>query len=316
MSHFNVGVFIPRRHISIESLDETLIRDDIHDYLETVMEPYEEQPDLEGPYVLEHDRTKEFINAYLTQSVQIIQKPDGSYLNNIPDEETYKKITFVVPQEDIPRLKSQNRMVSFANYLIGFNIPFTEETGRRALKDGYLIKAVPAYLHEDLYHFLLTTYFDDETQLPVILYDYDDIYPAPDFIRVNQLNNTSLFSKWENEPPIEEDFHGFEIISVYNDNAYWDYWLINKRYTIPLKDGTESAITKVKYVSPQYKDGSLYFPFAFIDTNGEWYHPGRMGWFGQDDSTEKSREEYIQLFQRTLQNAEPEDIYVQLDCHI
>ena len=60
---------------------------------------------------------------------------------------------------------------------------------------------------------------------------------------------------------------------------------------------------------------SRVIPYAFITPDGEWIAPGEMGWFGLDNATSDSWNEYVKKFDDFVKNAP--DCYVTFaDLHI
>ena len=57
-------------------------------------------------------------------------------------------------------------------------------------------------------------------------------------------------------------------------------------------------------------------PYAFVDKN-DWYEPGKMGWFGCDDATKESIEDYTAFAETYFTDpANQEKYIVWVDCHI
>ena len=61
---------------------------------------------------------------------------------------------------------------------------------------------------------------------------------------------------------------------------------------------------------------SSNIPYAFVDANG-WYEKGQMGWFGCDNATQKSIEDYTEFAEKYFTAEENQNKYiVWVDCHI
>ena len=87
-------------------------------------------------------------------------------------------------------------------------------------------------------------------------------------------------------------FGGFRL---YNDKYYFD------RYG-----------TCENYIKAQ----SSNIPYAFVDANG-WYEKGQMGWWGCDNATQKSIEDYTEFAEKYFTAEENQNKYiVWVDCHI
>ncbi|MGG5344003.1 hypothetical protein [Enterococcus sp. AZ192] len=73
----------------------------------------------------------------------------------------------------------------------------------------------------------------------------------------------------------------------------------------------ETYGTKEKYAM----DVAEFSTFAMVLPDGKWTEKGEMGWFGIDDSTSESRQEYKQTFKEILETKS--DYYITIvDCHI
>lgn len=57
-------------------------------------------------------------------------------------------------------------------------------------------------------------------------------------------------------------------------------------------------------------------PYAFVDANG-WYEKGQMGWWGCDNATQESIEDYTKFAEKYFTAEENQNKYiVWVDCHI
>ena len=57
-------------------------------------------------------------------------------------------------------------------------------------------------------------------------------------------------------------------------------------------------------------------PYAFVDANG-WYEKGQMGWWGCDNATQESIEDYTEFAEKYFTAEENQNKYiVWVDCHI
>lgn len=57
-------------------------------------------------------------------------------------------------------------------------------------------------------------------------------------------------------------------------------------------------------------------PYAFVDANG-WYEKGQMGWWGCDNATQESIEDYTEFAEKYFTAKENQNKYiVWVDCHI
>lgn len=61
---------------------------------------------------------------------------------------------------------------------------------------------------------------------------------------------------------------------------------------------------------------SSNIPYAFVDANG-WYEKGQMGWWGMDNATQESIEDYTEFAEKYFTAEENQNKYiVWVDCHI
>ena len=72
--------------------------------------------------------------------------------------------------------------------------------------------------------------------------------------------------------------------------------------------------TKENYIM---KENTFYTHDLLDGINDEWYTMGDMGWFGCDNSTRESFEEYLRDFYEIIQRPEYQDYwFCVVDCHI
>lgn len=131
----------------------------------------------------------------------------------------------------------------------------------------------------------------------------DNVVQIKDFKLYNDLDDDTIalykraWNSFESKSALSEEdskaiFGGFRL---YNDKYYLD------------KYGTCENYIKAM---------STNIPFAFVDANG-WYEKGRMGWFGFDNATQESIEEYTAFAEKYFTAEENQNKYiVWVDCHI
>lgn len=124
-----------------------------------------------------------------------------------------------------------------------------------------------------------------------------------DFKLYNDLNDNTLAlckKAWDSfegqyeltEEEEEEIFGGFRL---YNDKYYLDRYGSYENY--------------IKAISSN-------IPYAFVDANG-WYEKGQMGWWGMDNATSESIEDYTEFAEKYFTAEENQNKYiVWVDCHI
>ena len=109
--------------------------------------------------------------------------------------------------------------------------------------------------------------------------------------------------------------------NIEKDKRRWEIFIDKK----PLKEGEErpNPFYSEDYYKQRYKDAndfatrrSRFRTFAFVTPDGEWNEPGKMGWQKIDTSTPDSQEKYNEMFEKYLNEADPEWTITIVDCHI
>jgi hypothetical protein len=105
--------------------------------------------------------------------------------------------------------------------------------------------------------------------------------------------------------------------SQYNPNSKWDWYEIGGRWNGYLTDNgyednllANNSLT-VKEMLDKFEEKNGIF--AFINSNGKWYEEGVMGWWGI--STE-NKPDWEQILKKLLEEEDPENFVVCIDCHI
>lgn len=70
--------------------------------------------------------------------------------------------------------------------------------------------------------------------------------------------------------------------------------------------------TKENYARTQSK----FSTYAVVMPDGEWYEPGKMGWFGISGASADSNREWDKNYHKFLEEADPNWIITIVDCHI
>lgn len=78
-------------------------------------------------------------------------------------------------------------------------------------------------------------------------------------------------------------------------------------------DVEEFQVSRDEYV--QRARERAIAPFAYV-RDGEWFAPGKMGWFGMSDETELSKIDFIRHFNEVLDELPDNEILTAVDCHI
>lgn len=101
----------------------------------------------------------------------------------------------------------------------------------------------------------------------------------------------------------------------YNPQSKWDWWTIGGRWSgelLPQKDGVWVDACRIKDLDLD----NMGITWAILTKDGEWWEPGRMGWFGMDNATELSKLEYNSKYAEYIATLNPADILVVVDVHI
>ena len=93
----------------------------------------------------------------------------------------------------------------------------------------------------------------------------------------------------------------------------------------PLKDGEEKPFNmyKKEYYIERYgtkenyaRIESQFSTYAVVIPDGEWYEPGKMGWFGISCASPEKHREWDENYHKFLEEADPNWIITIVDCHI
>ena len=93
---------------------------------------------------------------------------------------------------------------------------------------------------------------------------------------------------------------------TYNPKSKWDWYEIGGRYS----DVIDGNIELVKNLP---KD---FVTYAFVDLDGNWHEPGRMGWFGVSSATEEELKKFYDNYYDNFLNGHEDCFIVIVDCHI
>lgn len=100
------------------------------------------------------------------------------------------------------------------------------------------------------------------------------------------------------------------LLSNYNPNSKWDWWVIGGRYSGVLKGKNSMLLSDLNI-------DDIETPYAFIEPNGNWNQQGQVGWFGIS-TNEMNYDEWDRQFKdylKSLSNNKDLAITV-VDCHI
>ena len=108
------------------------------------------------------------------------------------------------------------------------------------------------------------------------------------------------------------------ILSNYNPKSKWDWYTVGGRWSggIPMKTNTKLEIKSCNECKVSQVDmDKIGTPYAYVDTNGNWYGRGEMGWFGAS-SNDKDEKSWNDEFKRFINNQKKSTIVTLVDCHI
>jgi hypothetical protein len=134
----------------------------------------------------------------------------------------------------------------------------------------------------------------------------------------------AVMHDWTGEPAAVVD-GVLGVMSSYNPLSKWDYWT---PVELPTVDGTtkvsvtkgELDLAKICGEAPadHTPDGvrNAALRVYAVLAEGVWREPGRVGWFGSSDATDRSRAEFNDWYAK-LWSALPDETPLTLvDCHI
>lgn len=110
---------------------------------------------------------------------------------------------------------------------------------------------------------------------------------------------------------------------IYDD----DHDELVKRWDELVETDFAGSMYKPEYLKSYYKDAEHYakfnsvkecVPYAVVTPDGEWHAPGNVGWFGTDDATTESMDEFLDTFEEVCVKPYIDGEYrvYTLDCHI
>ena len=133
--------------------------------------------------------------------------------------------------------------------------------------------------------------------------DGENVVQIKDFKLYDDLddNTIALYKRaWDS-------FEGKSELSEEDSNAIFGrFRLYNDKYYLDRYGTCENYI----------KAMSSNIPYAFVDANG-WYEKGQMGYWGMDNATQESIEDYTEFAEKYFTAKENQNKYiVWVDCHI
>lgn len=151
---------------------------------------------------------------------------------------------------------------------------------------------------------------------------------------LSRYNNMTPDEYWDAEYSkswYNKDENG-NIISTYNPNSKWDWYVIGGRWDGLYLDNYKSSdngfnfdsmhhtiknnIQTIKEYKERFnKDNDKYSMFAYINENGDWLERGNMGWWGMVNN-EKDKNDYNESINKFLNEQDDNNYIINLDCHI
>lgn len=104
-----------------------------------------------------------------------------------------------------------------------------------------------------------------------------------------------------------DSFEGkYELSEDEENKIFGEFRMWNDKYYLDRYGTCENYIKAI----------SSNIPYAFVDANG-WYEKGQMGWWGCDNATQESIEDYTEFAEKYFTAEENQNKYiVWVDCHI
>jgi hypothetical protein len=216
--------------------------------------------------------------------------------------------------------KTKAQLIEEAKQLVPIIKKHIEEDPKYQIVNTYREKILAAVTDEDFYQ---------------AMYDEDCEYDEEG----NQLTTYNPNSKWDwyqigGRFRHEEDSVQIKNFKLYDEmdeetkrkyHQVWENFLIGVKNPEELEKDVfgDFRLWKDQYYIDRYgtcdnwiKQVNSNIPYAFVDKNG-WYEKGKMGWFGCDDATKESIEDYTAFAEAYFADpANQEKYIVWVDCHI
>lgn len=220
-----------------------------------------------------------------------------------------------------PRIyKTKAQIIEEAKQLVSIIKKNIEKDPKYQIVNTYREKILAAVTDEDFYQ---------------AMYDEDCEYDEEG----NQLTTYNPKSKWDWYQVGGRFKYGEDSIQIKNFKLYdemdeetkrkyhrvWENFLIGVKNPEELEKEVfgEFRLWKDQYYIDRYgtcenwiKQVNSNLPYAFVDKNG-WYEKGKMGWFGCDDATTESINDYTAFAEAYFSDPSNQEKWiVWVDCHI
>lgn len=98
----------------------------------------------------------------------------------------------------------------------------------------------------------------------------------------------------------------------------------NKKRLVPYEEFLKKAYYSEEYLKSKYPTEEEYIrnftkfsTYAVLTPDGEWYEPGKMGWWGISSATADEEKEFENNYEENfIKSADPEWELTIVDCHI
>lgn len=101
------------------------------------------------------------------------------------------------------------------------------------------------------------------------------------------------------------------VLSTYNPNSEWDWWVIGGRWSNDLLHQGEFLENQAALKECEVVDT----PFCFIDLDGNWHKRANMRWWGMT-SDEKEEDTWENEFREYLKSVPKDTVLTVIDFHI
>lgn len=101
------------------------------------------------------------------------------------------------------------------------------------------------------------------------------------------------------------------VLSTYNPNSKWDWWVIGGRWSNWLLHQGEY----LENIATVQECTQIDTPFCFIDLDGNWHESAKMGWWGMT-SDDKDEDVWENEFREYLSSVPKDTVLTVIDFHI
>lgn len=127
------------------------------------------------------------------------------------------------------------------------------------------------------------------------------------------------YNNFESEEDLKNYIKGYwetldeegNVLSTYNPDSEWDWWVIGGRWSNEVLHQGELLENRATIQECTQIDT----PFCFIDLDGNWHKSATMGWWGIT-SDEKEEDEWENEFREYLNSVPKDTVLTVIDFHI